>query len=95
MKLFDLYKIGDSSQTVWENECQIDVKRLAEAGYGAQFFACYLWWEDRPFLGSHYKDALKMTEIFYKGREGMRRRRLPAPGKSILITGRRERYLAF
>ena len=70
MKLFDLYKIGDGSQTVWENECQIDVKRLAEAGYGAQFFACYLWWEDRPFLGSHYKDALKMTELFYKGLEG-------------------------
>ncbi len=70
MKLFDLYKLGDESQTVWENKCQIDVKRLSEAGYGAQFFACYLWWEDQPFLGSHYKDALKMTELFYKGLKG-------------------------
>lgn len=70
MKLFDLYKQGDESQTVWKNECQIDVERLVKTGYGAQFFACYLWWEDRPLLGSHYKDALKMTELFYQGLSG-------------------------
>lgn len=70
MKLFDLYKLGDKSQTIWENECQIDVKRLVKSGYGAQFFACYLWWEDKPYLGSHYKDALKMTEICREGLKG-------------------------
>ena len=70
MKLFEQYKAGKSGQTSWENECQIDVRRLAEAGYGAQFFACYLWWEDTPFLGSHYQDALKMTEIFKDGIKG-------------------------
>lgn len=41
MKLHDLYKIGDNSQSVWKNEFQIDAGRLAAAGYGAQFFACY------------------------------------------------------
>ena len=70
MKMFDLYKLGDKSQTVWKNECQIDVERLAGAGYGGQFFACYLWWVDEPFLGSHYQDALKMTELFYNGLKG-------------------------
>lgn len=70
MKLFDLYKIGDNSQNIWKNECQIDVERLVKSGYGAQFFACYLWWEDKPLLGSHYKDALKMTEIFREGLKG-------------------------
>lgn len=73
MKMYDLHKVGDHSQSVWENECQIDVKRLCEAGYGAQFFACYLWWEDKPFCGSHYEDALEMTEIFRKGLEGHER----------------------
>lgn len=73
MKMYDLHKVGDHSQSVWENECQIDVKRLCEAGYGAQFFACYLWWEDKPFRGSHYEDALEMTEIFRKGLEGHER----------------------
>lgn len=70
MKLFDLYKIGDNSQNIWKNECQIDVERLVKSGYGAQFFACYLWWEDKPLLGSHYKDALKMAEIFREGLKG-------------------------
>lgn len=70
MKMFDLYKLGDESQTVWKNECQIDVERLVKTGYGAQFFACYLWWVDEPLLGSHYQDALKMTELFYKGLKG-------------------------
>ena len=70
MKLFDLYKMGDHSQTIWENQCQIDVKRLVQSGYFAQFFACYLWWIDQPFCGSHYQDALKMTEIFLEGLHG-------------------------
>lgn len=70
MKIFEQYKLGDSNQTVWENEYQVDAKRLAETGYGAQFFACYIWWEDKPFLKSHYKDALKMTELFYEGLKG-------------------------
>lgn len=70
MKLFDFYKIGDSSQDIWKNECQIDVERLVKSGYGAQFFACYLWWEDKPLLGSHYNDAIKMTEILKNGLKG-------------------------
>lgn len=70
MKMYDLHKVGDHSQSVWENECQIDVKRLCRAGYGAQFFACYIWWEDTPFRGSHYEDALEMTEIFKQGLKG-------------------------
>lgn len=70
MKLFDLYKLRDMSQTIWENECQIDAKRLVETGYGAQFFACYIWWKGKPLLESHYKDALKMTELFYDGLKG-------------------------
>lgn len=70
MKLFDLHKAGDNSQDIWENEFQVDVKRLVERGYGAQFFACYLWWPDTPMLGSHYADALRMTELFYQGLSG-------------------------
>lgn len=63
MKIFDLYKVRDISQTAWENEGQIDMKRLVSAGYAAQFFACYIWWIDKPLLGSHYKDALKMADL--------------------------------
>lgn len=70
MKLHDLYKIGDNSQSVWKNEFQIDAGRLAAAGYGAQFFACYIWWEDQPFSGSHYGDALKMADMLHEGLKG-------------------------
>ena len=31
MKMYDLHKVGDDSQSVWKNECQIDVQRLVEA----------------------------------------------------------------
>ena len=70
MKLFDLYKAGKHVQSIWKNECQIDVERLVEGGYGAQFFACYLWLEDKPYHQSHYEDALHMTELFYEGLKG-------------------------
>lgn len=70
MKLFDLYKKGDNYQSLWKNECQIDVERLVKSGYEAQFFACFLPLEDKPFLGSPYEDALKMTEIFREGLNG-------------------------
>lgn len=70
MKLYDAYKVKDTSCTSWRNDFQIDVERLVKAGYGAQFFACYLWWIDKPFLGSHYKDALEMTRIFKEGIKG-------------------------
>lgn len=69
MKLFDLYKVGDEKQTLWQNECQVDLTRLVKAGYGAQFFACFLWWEDTPLLGSHFEDAIRMTELFYRDLE--------------------------
>lgn len=65
MKIFDLYKQGDTSQDIWSNDGQIALDREVEAGYAAQFFACYLWWIDKPLLGSHYHDALKMTELFH------------------------------
>lgn len=69
MKQFDLYKAGDKSQDVWKNEGQIDLNRLVSAGYAAQFFACYIWWIDKPFLGSHYNDALKMADLLYESIE--------------------------
>lgn len=70
MKLYDLHRVNDHSQTIWENQGQIDVKRLVEAKYNAQFFACYIWWEDQPFLGSHYEDALAMADLAYSGLKG-------------------------
>lgn len=70
MKLFDRYKNGDTKQNIWQNNWQIDVKRLVEAGYGAQFFACFLWLEGTPLLNSHFEDAIRMTELFYQGLEG-------------------------
>lgn len=70
MEMHMLHKAGDDSQTVWRNERQVDVERLVKAGYGAQFFACFIWWEDKPFLASHYEDALHMTDLFYRGLKG-------------------------
>lgn len=70
MKLYDLHKAGDNSQSVWKNDYQIDVSRLVEAGYGAQFFASFIWWEEEPFLGSHYADALGKAELLYHGLKG-------------------------
>lgn len=69
-RLFELHKKEDESQNLWENAYQVDGKRLVNAGYGAQFFACFLWWENVPLLGSHYQDALRMTELFYRGLAG-------------------------
>lgn len=63
-RLFDLYRVGNHSQTLWENEFQVDLKRLTDAGYNAQFFACFLHGQEQPMSGSHYEDALHMADLF-------------------------------
>lgn len=90
MKLYDLHRVNDHSQTLWENKGQIDIRRLVKAGYGAQFFACYIWWEDQPFLQSHYKDALGMADLFYQGLAGHEREAAFAGSYREYIENRQE-----
>lgn len=63
MKKYDCVKAGDDSRTVYHNDFQIDLERLIRSGYGAQFFACYIWATDQPRLASHFEDACAMADI--------------------------------
>lgn len=69
-KIFDMRSAGQYTQTVWENGCEVDMKRLTEAGYGAQFFACYLTLTNKPVGNSHFEDALTMTKLLWEALAG-------------------------
>lgn len=64
-RIFDLQKKGIDGESVWRNEGETDLLRLVEAGYGAQFFACFLMQEKKPVYDSHFEDAIRMTELLH------------------------------
>ena len=65
--LYRLFYQGDREQgSLWENNCQVDLKRLRQSHYAAQFFACFLDLEEKPRLESHYQDVLGMIDLFYR-----------------------------
>lgn len=66
MRLYDLKSQGKTEETLWENKGHIDLKRLVETGYGAQFFASFLWLEGKPVKGSLYEDALAMADMLHE-----------------------------
>ena len=66
MRLYDLEnQPGGTSETLWHNCGQIDLTRLCQSGYAAQFFACFLWFEGKPVKGSFYEDALAMADLLH------------------------------
>jgi len=52
---------------LWKNNYHVDINRLIESNYAAQFFACFINLEGEP-LGkiSPYDDALKAIDVFYE-----------------------------
>ena len=65
-RIFDLQKKGMTAESVWNNEGEVDISRLVQTGYGAQFFACFLMQEKKPVYGSHFEDAIHMTELLHR-----------------------------
>lgn len=62
------YKAGTTPQeTIWHNNGHVDLSRLTDAGYLAQFFACFLDQSKQPKTGTHYGDVLEMIGLFKKG----------------------------
>lgn len=66
MRLYDLKNEGCKAEDLWQNFGHIDLKRLKEAGYFAQFFACFLWFEGKPVRESFYEDALAMADLLHE-----------------------------
>ncbi len=62
--LYRLTGLGKTDTSdLWENDGQVDLKRLLTAGYGAQFFAAYIDLGAKPFGESYMADALFMGDI--------------------------------
>lgn len=56
-----------ASVDLWTNDYHVDIERLLKSNYAAQFFACFICFEDKPiFKVSHYDDALKSIDIFHE-----------------------------
>ncbi len=58
------YRWGaEPDASLWHNQGHIDLTRMKEAGYLAQFFACFLFMERPSKCASHYEDALEMIKL--------------------------------
>lgn len=58
------YRWGtDADATLWKNKGHLDLTRMKETGYLAQFFACFLHMESPSKNESHYEDALDMIAL--------------------------------
>lgn len=49
--------------TIWNNNGHLDLTRMKETGYLAQFFACFLHKESPSKNADHYGDALDMIKL--------------------------------
>lgn len=58
----DNRELGD----LWENSCEVDIRRMRQSGYAAQLFACFLDLARQPRMESHYQDVLGMIDLFYR-----------------------------
>ena len=56
-------KQEEKKETPWENQGQADIKRMLEAGYSAQCFACFTDAKSKPIRSSHYDDVRAMAEL--------------------------------
>lgn len=54
---------SDPSETLWKNNGHLDLTRLIDAGYLAQFFACFLHKASPSKRGTHFDDALGMIQL--------------------------------
>lgn len=67
LKLFISKRENNDSETLYQNNGHVDIKRLLESNYTAQMFACYVNLGNAPITDSYYGDALSMIEILYEG----------------------------
>lgn len=65
-RLYEEKNNGITGNSLWQNNRCIDIQRLIANGYTAQFFATFLKLGDKPFLESHYDDALAIIDMFHK-----------------------------
>lgn len=54
---------SDSSETLWKNHGHLDLNRLIDSGYLAQFFACFLHKASPSKNANHFEDALGMIQL--------------------------------
>ena len=54
---------SDPSETLWKNNGHLDLNRLIDAGYLAQFFACFLHKASPSKNANHFEDALGMIQL--------------------------------
>ena len=54
---------SDPSETLWKNNGHLDLNRLIDAGYLAQFFACFLHKASPSKNANHFEDALAMIQL--------------------------------
>lgn len=68
MSLIHSKSIGKAeNETLWQNEGHVDIKRLIEKNYSAQFFACFLYMANPPINKiSYFDDALYAISYFKK-----------------------------
>ena len=54
---------SDPAETMWQNNGHLDLNRLIDTGYLAQFFACFLHKASPSKNANHFEDALDMIQL--------------------------------
>lgn len=71
LRLYLLKISGDDSESLYQNNGHVDLKRLMESNYLSQMFACYVDLGKESITESYFNDALAMIELFYKEIEAL------------------------
>ena len=61
-RLYYKWNVGEE-ENLWNNHGHLDITRMKEASYLAQFFACFLFTKRPSKTESHYEDALGMIQL--------------------------------
>lgn len=64
MRLYWLKNMENSKETLLKNQGHVDLKRMYQSGYMAQFFAVFLDLKGKTVKDSPYEDALGMIALF-------------------------------
>ena len=64
-RIYEQHFNGNTEANLWENKDRhVDLKRLLESNYAAQFFATFIKIGEPPLGNSHYEDALAIIDLF-------------------------------
>ena len=65
LRLYLLKIGGDDSESLYQNNGHVDLKRLIKSNYLAQMFACYVDLGKESITDSYFNDALEMIKLFH------------------------------